>query len=156
MQLADAVPLSGMATKVSLGCGGTLRPHGGEPFPITGERCILRIEAGNELARQLGRPAPLPEAEECPRSFTEALDQPGFGQEPQVAGNTWLRLAQNFGEIRYGKLGLPQQSENPQPRGFAGRLQRAVQRLELEVGSVGHEVGAVPSFVQACRFPAMI
>ncbi len=152
MQLADAVPLGGVAAKVSLGCGGPLRAYGGEPFAIAGERRILRVEASNELARQLGRPAPLPEAEECPRSFTEAFDQPGLGQEPQVARNAWLRLAQNFSEVRDGKLGLPEQSENPQPRGFAGRLQRAVERLELKVGSVGHEVGTVPCFVGLAAF----
>ena len=46
MQLADAVPLRGMATEIGLRCGGALRPHGREPLAIAGERCVVRDRGG--------------------------------------------------------------------------------------------------------------
>ena len=68
--------------------------------------------------------AALAEAEERPRAFAEALDQPGFGQQPQMARQPRLRLAQDFGEIGDGQFGLGEQRQDAQPRRFAGRLER--------------------------------
>src|SRR5262249_7242983 len=80
------------------------------------------------------------------RPFAEALDQPGLDEEPQMAGNAGLRLAQDGGEIRDGEFGLPQQREDAQPRGLGGGLERAVKRLKSEVGRRGHGVWAVVPF----------
>ncbi len=35
-----------------------------------------------------------------------ALDQPGFGQEPQMSRKPWLRLPQDGGEVGDGQFGI--------------------------------------------------
>ena len=79
------------------------------------------------------RAAALAEPEEGPRAFAEALDQPGLGQKPQMAGQPRLRLAQDFGEIGDGQLGLGQQRQNAQPGRFAGGLERCGEGRERSV-----------------------
>ena len=106
MKLADAVPLGGVAAEIGLRGGVALRAHRGQPLAIACQRRVGGIEARNQLARQLGRPAALAQAEERPGPFPEAIDQPGLGQEPQMPRNARLRLAQDGGEIGDGELGL--------------------------------------------------
>src|SRR5262249_23183631 len=77
---------------------------------------------------------PFAQAEERPRPFAEALDQPGLDQEPQMTRNARLRLAQDGGEIRDGQLRLPQQRQDAQPRSLGRGLERAVERLERQGG----------------------
>ena len=55
-----------------------------------------------------------------------------------MARDAGLRLAQDGGEIGDGQLRLGQQREDAQPRGLAGGLERAIERLEWQVGSGGH------------------
>ena len=86
-------------------------------------------------------PPPLAQPEEGPRAFAEALDQPGFRQQPQMPRDARLRLAQDGGEIGDGQLRLRQQREDAQPRGLAGGLERAIEGLERQVGNGGHGVG---------------
>ena len=52
------------------------------------------------------------------------LHQPGFGQEPQMAGKPRLRLAQDGGEIGDCQLSLGNQHQQPQPGRFRRRLER--------------------------------
>ena len=85
--------------------------------------------------------ASVAQTEEGPRPFAEALDQPGFRQQPQMARDARLRLAQDGGEVRYGQLRLRQQGEDAQARGLAGGLERAIEGLERQVGNGGHDVG---------------
>src|SRR3989442_235943 len=59
--------------------------------------------------------------------------------------NARLRLAQNVGEVRDGELGLAQERQDAQARAFSGRLEGAVQGLEIQVGRDGHNVGRVPA-----------
>ena len=68
---------------------------------------------------------------------------------PRDAG---LRLAQDLGEIRDGQLGLAEQRQDAQPRGLAGGLEDAVERVESHVGSGGHGVGHVPVLARWRRF----
>ena len=88
----------------------------------------------NQVARQRSRAAALAQPEERPRAFAEALDQPGFGQQPQMPRDARLRLPQNVGEVGHRQLGLGQQRHDAQPRLFAGGLQRAVEGGEWQMG----------------------
>ena len=106
MQLADPVPLGGVATEIGLRDRLPLRPHRCQPLAIARERRVGRVEPGNEIAGELGGPAPLAQAEEGPRPFAEPVDQPGLGQEPQMPRDARLRLAQDVGEVRDRQLGL--------------------------------------------------
>ena len=144
MELADAVPLRGVAAEIGLRHLVALRAHGNEPLAIARQRRVVGIEPRDELARELGRAAALAQTKERPRSFAESVDQAGLGEEPQMARNPRLRLAQDGGEVRHRELGLGEQRENAQPGGLAGGLQRAVERLERQVGGSGHVVGRVP------------
>src|SRR5262249_62247943 len=87
VELANAVPLGGVPAEIGLGGVGALRTHRGQPLPIARERRVVGVKAGNELAGKLGGILPLAQAEEGPRPFTKALDQPGLDEEPQMAGN---------------------------------------------------------------------
>ena len=95
---------------------------------------IGRIEPVEQRARNLRAAAMLGQAEEGPGAFAEALDQPGLGQQPQMARNARLRLAQDVGEVGDGQLGFGQQRQHAQARLLAGRLQRGVEGLETEPG----------------------
>ena len=99
---------------------------------------VGRIEALDQRARDVGAAAVLGEAEERPRAFAEALDQPGLGQQLEMARDARLRLAQDVGEIGDGQLGLGQQREHAQPRLLAGRLERGVEGVETEHSAVCH------------------
>ena len=65
--------------------------------------------------------AALAQAEERPGALAEALDQAGLGQQPQMARDARLRLAQDVGEVGDGELGLGEQREDAQPRRLARR-----------------------------------
>ena len=123
MELADAVPLRGVAAEIILRRGGAGRAHRGEPLAVAGDHRIFRIEPRDQRAGDIDA-ALFAEPVEGPGALAEALDQPRLGQEPQVAGQPRLRLAQDFGEVGDGQFGLGQQRQDAQPRGFAGGLQR--------------------------------
>jgi len=72
----------------------------------------------------------LAEAEKGPGSFPKSLDQPGFGQEPQMPGNARLRLAQDVGEIGHRQFRFGQKRQNAQPSAFGDGPERAVERRE--------------------------
>ena len=115
-----------MAAEIVLRGGGARAAHGGEPLAVARDDRIVGIEPRDQRARDVGRAAALAEAEERPGAFAEALDQAGLGQEPQMARNARLRLAQDFGEVGDGQLGLGEQRQDAQPRRFARGLERAV------------------------------
>ncbi len=127
VQLADAIPFGGVTTKIILRRGGAGGADGGEPFAIAGDHRIVRVDACNQVAGDVGGAAALTQPKECPRSLAVALHQSGLGQKPQVARQAGLRLAQNGGEIGNGQLGLGNQHQKPQPRGFRGGLEDDVQ-----------------------------
>ena len=93
VELADAVPLRGVAAEIGLRGGVALGAHGGEALAVARERRVTGIETRDQVARQLGGSAALAQAEERPRPFAEALDQSGLGEQPEVARNAWLRIA---------------------------------------------------------------
>ena len=123
MELADAVPLGGVAAEIILRGGGARGAHRGEPLAVARDDRIVGIEPRDQRARDIGDAAALAQAEEGPRSFAEALDQAGLGQQPQMAGQPRLRLAQDFGEVGDGQFGLGDEHQDAQPRGFAGGLE---------------------------------
>ncbi len=84
---------------------------------MTGSSGSSRADQG---AGDVGDAAALAETEERPRAFAEALDQPGFGQKPQMARQARLRLAQNFGEVGDRQFGLGDQHQDA----AAGSLRR--------------------------------
>ena len=124
VQLADIVPLGRVAAEIGLRGGGARSPARRPAARGRAAMRIVGIEPGDQRARDVGRAAALAEPEEGPGAFAEALDQAGFGQQPQVARNPRLRLAQDFGEIGDGQFRLGQQRQNAQPRGLARRLER--------------------------------
>ena len=136
VQLADAVPLGGMAAEIGLRGGGARGPHGGQPLAVARDGRIAGIEPRDQLARELGAAAVLAEAEEGPGAFAEPLDQAGLGQQLEMARDARLRLAQDVGEIGDRQLGLGEQRQDAQPRRLAGRLEGAVERHERQLGNL--------------------
>ena len=127
VQLADAVPLGGVPAKIIL-CRGGARAR------TAASRSRSRAMTGspgssvrNQAAGNIGGAAALAEPKECPRAFAEALDQAGFGEEPQMPRKPRLGLPEDFGEVGDRQFGFRQQRQNTQPRGFTGRFERARQ-----------------------------
>ena len=99
MQLADTVPLGGMPPEIILGRGAARRAHRGQPLAVARDDCIIGIESGEQRAGNVGGAVPLAKAEERPRPFTKPLHEPGLSQQPKVAGEARLRLAQDLGQV---------------------------------------------------------
>src|SRR5262249_8418822 len=83
-------------------------------------------------------------------------DQPSLDEEPEMAGNARLRLAQDGGEIGDGEFRLPQQRQDAQPSGLGRGLERPVERLERQVGRRRHRCGPGSHFVRCRRCQAGI
>ena len=133
MQLADAVPLGGMAREIGLRRRGPGGAHAGEPLAVARDGRVGGVEPRRPGARdQLGAGAVLGEAEEGPGALAEALHQPGLGQQLEMARDARLRLAQDVGEIRDRQLGLGEQRQDAQPRLLARRLEGGVEVVEGE------------------------
>src|SRR5262249_42905241 len=94
MELANAVPLRRALAEIVLRRGCALRAHGSEALTIAREHRVVGIKAGNEFAGELGGAVALGQAEEGPRAFAETLDQAGLGEQPQMARDARLGLAQ--------------------------------------------------------------
>ena len=135
MQLADTVPFGGMGAKVSLRRGGARLPHRGEPRPVAGNGLIGGIEAIEQRARHRRPAARLGQPEEGPGALAIALDQPRLGQQPQMARDARLRLAQNVGQVGDGELGFAQQRQHAQTRFLARRLQRRIEGVKAKPGA---------------------
>jgi hypothetical protein len=141
MQFADPVPLDGMSAEVSL-CGGSARlTHGGETCAVTRDCLVGWIEPIDQRTSDVGAATMLGKTEEGPGPLTEAFDQAGLGEKPQVARNTWLRLSKDVGEIGHGELRLRQQRYNAQACLLTRRLERRIEGIETEFVVAGHETG---------------
>ncbi len=130
MQPADAVPLGGMRAEIGLRGRGARGAHFGQALAVPGHDRVGRIEPADEDPGDLGAAAALGETKECPGTLAIALDEPGFGEEPQMARDPRLRLAQDLGEVGDGELRLREQREHPQPGRFCGRPQRGMKLAE--------------------------
>ena len=95
-------------------------------------------------AGDVGAAAALGQPEKGPRALAEALDQSGFGQQPQMTGQPRLRLAQDVGEVGDGQFGLRKQRQDAQAGCFAGGFERSGQRGETQL------------LISHCAFPAAI
>ena len=73
------------------------------------------------------------EPEKGPGALAEALNQPGFNEQPQMSGNPRLRLTQYFAKVGYAQLAVGEKRENAQPRPLAGGLERAADSLKRKM-----------------------
>ena len=104
VQAPDAIPFGGVRPEIFLrGCGAR-GAHSDQPLAVARDHRIGRIEPPDQRVRQFGGGAVLAEPKERPAAFAIALDQPGFGQELEVARYPWLRLPQDFGQVGDGQL----------------------------------------------------
>ena len=152
MQRADAVPLGGVAAEIGLRGGGALRPAPRRAARGRAPASGRRDRAARSVARQVGGAAALAQAEERPRAFAEALDQPGLGEELQMPRDARLRLAQDVGEVRDGELGLARSARMRRRVSSPAALSAPLRILEPQVGSGGHGVGSILNFSGAHDF----
>ena len=126
VKFADAIPLGGMPAEIVLCRGGARGAHRGEPLAVAGDHRVVGIEPRDHRARDIGGAAALAQTEERPRAFAEALDQAGLGEKAQMARQAGLRLAQDLGEVGNRQLGLGDQRQDAQARGFPAALSMVV------------------------------
>ena len=67
-------------------------------------------------------------AMEGPACLAEALDQPGFGEQLEVARDARLRLAKDLGEVGNRELGLGDERQEAQARVLGRGLEAFEQR----------------------------
>ena len=127
MKFADAIPLGGMPAEIVLCRGGARGAHRGEPLAVAGDHRVVGIEPRDHRTRDIGSAAALAQTEERPRAFAEALDQASLGEEAQMARQARLRLAQDLGEVGNRQLGLGDQRQDAQARGFPRCLEHGGQ-----------------------------
>ena len=106
--------------------------HGGESFTVAQQHRIFRIEIFGQEPHHFRAAFLIGHAEERPGAFAMALDQAGFGQQLEMARNARLRLAQDFGQIGDGQLGLGEQRKDAQPRGLGRRPQCRMDQFEWQ------------------------
>ena len=138
VQRADAVPIGGVGLEVGLrGCL-ALVLQGFGAAQVAHDQRVATVDA---LEDQPGKLATLPglgEAEVHPAALRGALDQPGLGQQLQVAADARLALAQDAGEVLDVQLARRQQHEHAQARGLGHRLQRSNCCLHGQTHAASH------------------
>ncbi len=145
MQLADAIPLGGVAAEIGLRGGRARGAHRRQPLAVARHASDRPDRAARARRAPLRRRPPCSaEPEERPGAFAKALDQAGFGQQLEMARDARLRLAQNLGEVGDRQFGFGQQREDAQPRRLAGGLEGGVQGGERQFAT-GADIGK-PSF----------
>ena len=136
VQLADAVPFGGMPAEICLRRGRALRAHRGEPLAVARQRGVAGIEPCDQRRARVRPPRRLAQPEEGPRPFAEALDQSGLREEPQMARDPRLRLAQDVGEIRDGQLGLASSARMRSRVASPAALSAPLRAVETEGGQL--------------------
>src|SRR5262249_15269351 len=91
MQLANAVPLGGVRTEVTLGGGGTGGADGRDARALAPNGLVAAIEAINQRPRNVGAAAMFGKTKESPGPLAKPLDQTGLRQKLEMARNTRLR-----------------------------------------------------------------
>src|SRR5262249_58093967 len=117
---------------------------GGKPLAVARDHGVVGRKARDQRMGQIARTVVVGEAEERPAALAEALYQASLREEPQVSGNSRLRLAQDFGQVRDGQLGLGEEREDTQARALPGRLEGGVEGVEGQVGRWSHR-GTFPN-----------
>jgi len=130
-----------VCAEVGLRGGSARLTHGGETCAVTRDCLVGWIEPIDQRAGDVGAAAMLGKAEEGPGPLTEAFDQTGLGEKPQVARNTRLRLSKDVGEIGHGEFCLGQQRYNAQACLLTRRLERRIEGVETEFVIACHETG---------------
>ena len=143
MQAADPVPVGGVPGEVLPRRLGAVGPHRAQPLAVVGDRRVGRVEVGEHPADDASARPDVGEPEERPRSLRRAGDEPGLGEQLEVARHPRLRLAQDLGEVRHGELGLGQQRQDPQPGRLPGGLEGVVERVERQTRGRCRELGGI-------------
>ena len=126
-----------MGGEIAFGGGGPVGSDGGEAGGVGGGPGILAVELGPALERGEERldPGGLGEAQEHPAPLLAALGEAGLDQDPDVARDPRLALAEHLGELADRQLHRPKQSEDPEPGRIAQRSE------DLGGGGRGREHG---------------
>src|SRR4029077_2189997 len=130
-----------MCAEVRLCSGSARLTHGGETRAVARDCLVGWIEPIDQRASDVAAAPMLGKAEEGPGPLTEAFDQAGLREKPQMARNTRLRLSKDVGEIGHGELRLGQQRYNAQACLLTRRLERRIEGIETEFVVAGHQTG---------------
>ncbi len=120
------IPVRALPAEAVGGDARALRQHPGGLPPVRLQHRVVGRQAGQQVAAQsrAGR-----QGEPHVRALPHPLHHAGFDQQPQVAGQPGLRLAQDLGELHDAERAPRRQREQPQP----GRLGAGAQGEEERV-----------------------
>ena len=123
VQLPQFVPARRDFREIGRRLGLLAAAHAVEPEPVSRAFRIVAVEPLDQPAAELGGSLAVGEPVIRPRSLGIAGDEPGVGQQFQVARDAGLALAKDFGQILDRVLALGEERQKPQPRRLPGRAQ---------------------------------
>ncbi|MNL45050.1 hypothetical protein D3C87_1676650 [compost metagenome] len=130
METAKFIPFRSVAAEIGLGTFSPLMLDGRKPFAIANQNRVIIGRSSKQRLDQRSSRTVLRQAEVSPGSFLIAVDQRVFVEKLQVAGDTRLRLPENFGQVGYRQVALCQQGEQPEACRLPDRLQNVNQSIE--------------------------
>src|SRR6202040_2410638 len=120
---ADAMPLVGIFAEIGACEFGALPLYRAEPLQIEGDRRVGLAAGGDQLPGQGACRARLAEAIKHPAALAEAVEEPGFAQQLQMARNAGLALPEDLRQLADVELAAREQDDEPKP----GRLGNCAQ-----------------------------
>ena len=130
VQRADLVPIGGARGEIGRRLLAPRLARDVEADAVGVHDRIGRIETAQPFARE--RPARFGEAEEGPGALALPRGEPRLDQQPEMARDARLRLAENGDQFAHRQFGGFQQAEDAQPRLLAGRLEAREQSVKAE------------------------
>ena len=129
-EVALAVPAPRPAVEPALGGAPPRLAHALEALAVQGQHLVVVRQEAAQGAGETGPGTGLGPPVEHPAALPEALEQPGLGQDPQVARDARLALPQDLDELAHRPLALRADRQQPQPRRVAGGTDAVEQRVK--------------------------
>ena len=130
MQRADLIPIGGARGEIGRRLLAARLARNVEADAVGVHDRIGRIETAQPFVRQ--RPARFGETEEGPGALALARGEPRLDQQPEMARDARLRLAENGDQLAHSEFGDFQQAEDAQPRLLARRFEAREQSAKGE------------------------
>ena len=121
MQRPDLVPVRGVAGEVGAGLADPVLADVVQPLAVSGEFGVGGVHPVQNRLHQTPLRLGAAKAVEHPGPVREALDQPGFAEQLQVARDARLAVAEDLHQFGDRQLLVGQQRQHAQPRRFARR-----------------------------------
>lgn len=116
MQTSELVPFGRVAAEIGLRLLGSGSFQRSKTDCVPRQNCIVGRGRGEQFPDQRDATALLPQTEIGPGAFLVSVDERDFGEQFKMAGNTRLRLTENFGKIGHRQVAGREQRQQAHVR----------------------------------------